>query len=135
MLAVLKPLWSRAPETASRLKGRIQTVLEAAQALGHIAEDKACPARWKGHLDKLLPKPAKLSRGHGPTEVADWHLPTWVEARPARWSPSDAYAALDVKSQPLRTCPGEHPQTGLGQVAVTQSTRARYGRAATPTSR
>jgi hypothetical protein len=64
VLAVLKPLWSRAPETASRLRGRIQTVLEAAQALGHIAEDKANPARWKGHLDKLLPKPAKLSRGH-----------------------------------------------------------------------
>ena len=58
------PLWTRAPQTASRLRGRIQTVLEAAQALGHIAEDKACPARWRGHLDKLLPKPAKLTRGH-----------------------------------------------------------------------
>jgi integrase len=64
VLAVLKPLWDRAPETASRLRGRIQTVLDAAQALGHIAEDKANPARWKGHLDKLLPRPAKLSRGH-----------------------------------------------------------------------
>jgi integrase len=64
VLAVLRPLWSRAPETASRLRGRIQAVIEAAQALGHIAEDKANPARWKGHLDKLLPRPAKLSRGH-----------------------------------------------------------------------
>jgi Arm DNA-binding domain len=64
VLAVLTPLWSRAPETASRLRGRIQTVLEAAQALGHIAEDKACPARWRGHLDHLLPRPPKLSRGH-----------------------------------------------------------------------
>ena len=64
MLAVLKPLWTRAPKTASRLRGRIQTVIEAAQALGHIHEDKANPARWKGHLDKLLPKPVRLSRGH-----------------------------------------------------------------------
>lgn len=65
VLAVLKPLWGRAPETASRLRGRIQAVLDAAQAHGHIAEDKANPARWKGHLDKLLPRPAKLqSRGH-----------------------------------------------------------------------
>ena len=64
VLTVLKPLWNRAPETASRLRGRIQTVIEAAQALGHIPEDKANPARWKGHLDKLLPKPVKLSRGH-----------------------------------------------------------------------
>jgi integrase len=39
-------------------------VLDGAGAHGHIAEDKANPARWKGHLDKLLPKPAKLSRGH-----------------------------------------------------------------------
>jgi integrase len=62
--AVLKPLWSRAPETASRLRGRIQAVLDAAQAHGHIADDEANPARWKGHLNKLLPRPAKLSRGH-----------------------------------------------------------------------
>jgi integrase len=64
VLAVLKPLWSRAPETASRLRGRIESVIDAARALNHIPEDKANPARWKGHLDKLLPKPAKLSRGH-----------------------------------------------------------------------
>ncbi|HEX3417213.1 MAG TPA: hypothetical protein VHT21_12530 [Stellaceae bacterium] len=64
MLAVLKPLWGRAPETASRLRGRIQAVLDAAQAHGHIADDKANPARWRGHLDKLLPRPTKLSLGH-----------------------------------------------------------------------
>jgi integrase len=65
VLTVLKPLWSRAPETASRLRGRIQTVLDAAQAHGHIAEDKANPARWKGHLDHLLAPPKKLGvRGH-----------------------------------------------------------------------
>ena len=65
VLAVLKPLWSRAPETASRLRGRIQTVLEAAQALGHIDADRANPARWRGHLDHLLPPAKKLSvRGH-----------------------------------------------------------------------
>ena len=61
VLAVLKPLWDRAPETASRLRGRIQTVLDAAQALGHIAEDKANPARWKGHLDYLLARRQRSS--------------------------------------------------------------------------
>ena len=45
VLAVLRPLWDRAPETASRLRGRIQTVIAAAQALGHIPEDEANPAR------------------------------------------------------------------------------------------
>jgi hypothetical protein len=78
VLAVLKPLWSRAPETASRLRGRIQTAIEAAQALGHIAEDKANPARWKGHLDHLLAPPKKLGvRGHHKAMPYD-QLPEFV---------------------------------------------------------
>jgi integrase len=64
VLSVLKPLWTRAPETASRLRGRIEAVLDAAKAKGHIGRNEANPARWRGHLDKLLPKPAKLARGH-----------------------------------------------------------------------
>ena len=64
VLAVLKPIWNKTPETASRLRGRIESVIDAARALGHIPEDKANPARWKGHLDKLLPKQNRLSRGH-----------------------------------------------------------------------
>ncbi len=62
VLGVLRPLWSRAPETGSRLRGRIECVLDAARALGHIDADKANPARWKGHLDKLLPSPKKIGK-------------------------------------------------------------------------
>ena len=64
VLAVLQPLWARAPETASRLRGRIETILDAAKARGHVGRNEANPARWRGHLDKLLPKRAKLTRGH-----------------------------------------------------------------------
>jgi integrase len=64
VLSVLKPLWRRAPETASRLRGRIEAVLDAAKAKGHIRRNEANPAQWRGHLDKLLPKPAKLAHGH-----------------------------------------------------------------------
>jgi integrase len=64
VLSVLKPLWTRVPETASRLRGRIEAVLDAARARGHIGHNEANPARWRGHLDKLLPKRAKLTRGH-----------------------------------------------------------------------
>jgi integrase len=64
VLGVLKPLWTRAPETASRLRGRIEAVLDAARARGHIGHNEANPARWRGHLDKLLPKRAKLTHGH-----------------------------------------------------------------------
>jgi integrase len=64
VLAVLTPLWTRAPVTGSRLRGRIEKVLDAARARGHIDKDRANPARWKGHLELLLPKPKKLARGH-----------------------------------------------------------------------
>jgi integrase len=64
VLEVLKPLWSSIPETASRLRGRIEMVLDAARARGLIGANEANPARWRGHLDKLLPKRQKLLRGH-----------------------------------------------------------------------
>jgi integrase len=93
VLAVLKPLWDRAPETASRLRGRIQTVIEAAQALGHIAEDKANPARWKGHLDHLLAPAKKLGvRGHHKAMPYD-HLPEFMK----RLRASDNMAALALE--------------------------------------
>jgi integrase len=64
VLAVLKPVWQRTPETASRLRGRIENVLDAARARGLIPQTQANPARWKGHLAHLLPKRQQLSRGH-----------------------------------------------------------------------
>jgi integrase len=62
VLAVLKPIWTEKAETASRLRGRIEKVLDAAKAKGF--RDGENPARWRGHLDHLLPKPSKLTRGH-----------------------------------------------------------------------
>ena len=50
VLSVLRPLWGRAPETASRLRGRIEAVLDAAKANGHIGRNEANPAQWRGHL-------------------------------------------------------------------------------------
>jgi integrase len=74
VLSVLKPLWTRTPETASRVRGRIEAVWDAARALGHIDADRANPARWRGHLDKLLPKRPKLTRGrHAAMPYADVH--------------------------------------------------------------
>jgi integrase len=64
VLGVLQPLWLTTPETASRLRGRIETVLDSARAKRHVARNEANPARWRGHLDKLLPKRQKLTRGH-----------------------------------------------------------------------
>jgi integrase len=61
VLAALKPLWLTRAETASRLRGRIEIILDAARASGHRTGEN--PARWRGHLDHLLPKRGRL-RGH-----------------------------------------------------------------------
>src|SRR5271169_4149822 len=62
VLSVLKPIWNNKLETASRLRGRIERVLDAAKAQGLRGGEN--PARWRGHLDQLLPKRQRLTRGH-----------------------------------------------------------------------
>jgi integrase len=62
VLIALRPIWQAKPETASRVRGRIEAVLDAARAQGHRTGEN--PARWRGHLDKLLPARKVLSRGH-----------------------------------------------------------------------
>jgi len=62
VLKALKPIWLTKPETASRTRGRIERVLDAAKAKGF--RDGMNPAMWRGHLDHLLPRRQKLSRGH-----------------------------------------------------------------------
>lgn len=62
VLLVLKPVWTDKPETAAMARGYIENVLDAAKAKGHRRGDN--PARWKGHLDHLLPQRQRLSRGH-----------------------------------------------------------------------
>jgi integrase len=64
ILTVLKPLWTKAPAMAGKFRGRLEKVIDMARALGHIDEDRANVARWKGHLDHLLPKRQRLVRGH-----------------------------------------------------------------------
>jgi integrase len=51
-------LWTARPETASRLRGRIESILDWARVRGY--RDGENPARWRGHLDKLLPARAKV---------------------------------------------------------------------------
>lgn len=62
VMSVLQPIWLDKPETASRLRGRIENVLDAAKVDGHRTGEN--PARWRGHLKMKLPKRKRLSRGH-----------------------------------------------------------------------
>jgi len=58
ILAVLRPIWVTKTETAKRVQGRIENILDYAAAHGY--RDATNPARWRGHLDKLLPKPTRV---------------------------------------------------------------------------
>lgn len=91
VLRVLRPLWQRVPETASRLRQRIEAVLDAARVKGWRAGEN--PARWKGHLDALLPPPRKvLPVRHHP--ALPWpQMPAFLAALAAR----EGVAALALR--------------------------------------
>jgi integrase len=60
VLKVLEPIWAKKTETASRLRGRIESILDWARVRGYRSGEN--PARWRGHLDKLLPRRSKLQK-------------------------------------------------------------------------
>ncbi len=88
VLKVLQPIWTTIPETASRLRGRIENILDAAKAKGFLVGEN--PARWRGHLKTLLPARQRLSRGHHAALAYD-DLPIFMaELRARRSSASQA---------------------------------------------
>ncbi|MBU2788926.1 integrase arm-type DNA-binding domain-containing protein [Acidithiobacillus sp. VAN18-1] len=62
VLRVLKPLWIEKTETATRLRQRIEAVLDRAAVLGLRDRDRVNPASWRGNLEHLLPKPRKVAK-------------------------------------------------------------------------
>jgi integrase len=57
---ILEPIWSKKPETASRLRGRIEAVLDWSATRGYRTGEN--PARWKGHLENLFPRRSKFQK-------------------------------------------------------------------------
>ena len=62
VLSILEPIWKAKPETAARLRGRIEAILDAAKARGYRQGEN--PARWRGHVAQILPGRTHVSRGH-----------------------------------------------------------------------
>lgn len=58
VIRILEPIWKEKPETAKRLRGRIENILSWAAVRGLRSGDN--PARWRGHLDKMLPAPGRV---------------------------------------------------------------------------
>jgi integrase len=78
VLKVLEPIWATKPETAGRVRGRIETVLDWATARGYRQGPN--PARWRGHLDQLLPKRSKLRRVRHHPALPFGQLPEFLRA-------------------------------------------------------
>jgi integrase len=60
VMKVIEPIWTKIPETATRLRGRVESILDWARVRGY--RDGENPARWRGHLDHLLPARSKVQR-------------------------------------------------------------------------
>jgi integrase len=60
MLQILQPIWATKTETAVRVRGRVESVLDYAKTLGWRGGEN--PARWRGHLDNLLSAPSKIAK-------------------------------------------------------------------------
>ena len=90
VIEVLRPIWTTKAETASRVRGRIEKVLDAAKAKGFRHGEN--PARWRGHLDHLLPKQSKLTRGHHAAMPYE-HVAAFV----GRLRESDSLTALTLE--------------------------------------
>jgi integrase len=59
VLQVIEPIWTSKPETARRLRGRVESILDWATARGYRQGEN--PARWRGHIANLLPLRAKVA--------------------------------------------------------------------------
>jgi integrase len=77
VLKVIEPIWATKVDTAYRVRGRIEAVLDWTKARGY--RDGENPARWKGHLDKLLPLRSKVRKvAHHPA-LPYAELPAFME--------------------------------------------------------
>jgi integrase len=84
VLKVLEPIWTTKPETASRVRQRIENILDSAKARGF--RDRENPARWRGHLDKVLPARARVREVEHLAALPYTELPALLvnlRARPA----------------------------------------------------
>ncbi len=97
ILAVLEPVWLKVPETAGRVRMRLEKVLDAARVRGYRSGEN--PARWKGHLDHLLPKRGKASRKHH-AAMAWKEVPGFLQELEAR----EGTAALAFRLLILTAC-------------------------------
>lgn len=82
VLSALSKIWADKTETATRVRGRIERIWDWAKVSGYVTGEN--PARWRGHLDKLLPKPTKVKRVTHHAAMPYRDLPAFMRSLTAR---------------------------------------------------
>jgi integrase len=90
VLKVLEPIWAKTPESARRIRGRIESVLDWAKVRGY--RDGENPSRWRGHLDKTLAKRSKARAHHDAIPYVE--LPAFMDE--LRSKKGEAARALEL---------------------------------------
>jgi integrase len=93
VLRIIEPIWATITETANRIRGRIEAVIDAAKARGEFKGEN--PARWKGHLDNLLPATSKVRKVRNHPALPHRQLPAFM--RELRERGGVAAAALEFQ--------------------------------------
>jgi len=115
VLRVLRPIWANKNESASRLRGQIENVLDFAKVRGFRSGEN--PARWRGHLSAVLPRGSKLARPHHTAMPFD-EVPAFlarlqaggVAARAVEFLVFDGWAlGRSARRAMVRDRPGEAP--------------------------
>jgi integrase len=76
IMKVIEPIWAEKPETANRVRGRIESILDWATVRGYRQGEN--PARWRGHLDKLLPSRSKVRKTRHHSALPYAELPEFL---------------------------------------------------------
>ena len=97
VLKIIEPIWKGKAETAGRIRGRIEAILDAAKARGYREGEN--PARWRGHIAQILPARTRLTRGHHKAMPYE-ELPAFVGQLRKR----EAMAALALEFTILTAC-------------------------------
>ena len=127
VVKVLEAVWTTKPQTAWRVRGRIELILDWAKARGHREGEN--PARWRGHLDHLLPHPSRVARVKHHASLPSAEIPEFM--RGLRGHEGIVARALEftvLTAARLGEVLGAHWSEIAGEVWTVPATRMKGGR-------